>query len=89
MRAGGLERPKALADQLLMPPTWFSPASGAGAGGPGAARRAHLREASERTGPAHAGAMNGPCHIEVTEMYMAFRDRAEDAAKVSDAFRVA
>ena len=27
--------------------------------------------------------------IEVTEMYMAFRDRAEDAAKVSDAFRVA
>jgi integrase len=26
--------------------------------------------------------------IEVTEMYMAFRDRAEDAAKVSDAFRV-
>ncbi len=29
MRAGGLERPKALADQLLMPPTWFSPASGA------------------------------------------------------------
>ena len=27
--------------------------------------------------------------IEVTEMYMAFRDKAEDAAKVSDAFRVA
>ena len=27
--------------------------------------------------------------IEVTEMYMAFRDRAEDAARVSDAFRVA
>jgi integrase len=27
--------------------------------------------------------------IEVTEMYMAFRDRAEDAAKVSDAFRMA
>ena len=26
--------------------------------------------------------------IEVTEMYMAYRDRAEDAAKVSDAFRV-
>jgi integrase len=26
--------------------------------------------------------------IEVTEMYMAFRDRAEDAALVSDAFRV-
>jgi integrase len=26
--------------------------------------------------------------IEVTEIYMAFRDRAEDAAKVSDAFRV-
>jgi len=25
----------------------------------------------------------------VTEMYMAFRDKAEDAAKVSDAFRVA
>ena len=27
--------------------------------------------------------------IEVTEMYMAFRDRAEDAERVSDAFRVA
>jgi len=26
--------------------------------------------------------------IEVTEMYMAFRNRAEDAALVSDAFRV-
>jgi integrase len=31
----------------------------------------------------------GHASIEVTEMYMAFRDRAEDAAKVSDAFRVA
>ncbi len=31
----------------------------------------------------------GHASIEVTEMYMAFRDRAEDAARVSDAFRVA
>jgi integrase len=30
----------------------------------------------------------GHSSIEVTEIYMAFRDRAEDAAKVSDAFRV-
>ena len=30
----------------------------------------------------------GHSSIAVTEMYMAFRDRAEDAAKVSDAFRV-
>jgi integrase len=30
----------------------------------------------------------GHSSIGVTEMYMAFRDRAEDAAKVSDAFRV-
>ncbi len=31
----------------------------------------------------------GHASIEVTEIYMAFRDRAEDAAKVSDAFRAA
>lgn len=30
----------------------------------------------------------GHASIEVTEMYMAFRDRAEDAAKASDAFRI-
>ena len=52
-----------------------------------ATRSARSWSAASTLGPCSTGWVTGS--IEVTEMYMAFRDRAEDAAKVSDAFRVA